>query len=108
MEKYAVIKLQGKQYLIEEGKEFLVDKIKKSSSKAESVTPEPMVLMIADNGKIELGKPSLKESKVKLKVIKELELGEKVEIYKYKAKSRYRKHTGFRPKYTRLLTEKIG
>lgn len=69
---------------------------------------EPEVLLFASEGKIKVGKPVLKDVKVKVKVVAELEKGEKIEVYKFKAKSRYRKHIGFRPQYTRLLIEKIA
>lgn len=69
---------------------------------------EPEVLLLADSGKVQVGKPVLKDVKVKVKVVTELEKGEKIDVYKFKAKSRYRKHTGFRAQYTRLLVEKIG
>lgn len=101
MAKYAVVRITGKQYKVEEGKEILVDKI---------VDPKKIgveVLLLVDGEKVTVGKPTLKVD-VKFKVVTELEKGEKVEIYKFKAKSRYKRHTGFRAQYTRLLTEKIG
>jgi len=68
---------------------------------------DPEVLLFVDEDKAKVGKPVLKDVKVKTKVVTELEKGEKIEIYKFKAKSRYKRHTGFRPQYTRLLVEKI-
>lgn len=99
--KYAVIRLQGRQYKVEEGQELLVDKMTDLK-----LTPE--VLLVADGETVKVGKPVLKDSKVALKVVTELEKGEKVEVYHFKAKSRYRKHTGFRPQHTRVLIEKIS
>jgi len=99
--KYAIARIGGKQYKIEEGKEILVDKLIDIKEFACEV------LLFVDDTKIEVGKPVLK-TPVKLKIVTELEKGEKVEIYKFKAKSRYKKHTGFRPQYTRILVEKIG
>lgn len=102
MSKYAVVRVGGKQYKVVEGKEILVDKL---------VDPkkfETEVLLLVDDDKVKVGKPVLKDVKVSFKVVTDLEKGEKVEIYKFKAKSRYKRHTGFRPQYTRLLVEKIG
>lgn len=99
MSKYAVIKVSGHQYKVSEGEEILVDKL--SDSKV-----EPVVLLVVDEGKVSLGKPTVSDIKIKIKVLGE-EKGEKLDVYKFKAKSRYRKHIGFRPKYTRLLIEKI-
>lgn len=99
MPKYAVIKLSGHQYKVSEGEEILVDHL--TDKKA-----EPEVLLISDNGKVKVGKPKVSGGKVSVKVLGE-EKGLKIDVYKYKAKSRYRKHTGFRPLYTRLLVQKI-
>jgi large subunit ribosomal protein L21 len=101
MKKYAVIRLQGRQYKVSEGQEVLVDKMNDLK-----LTPE--VLLTVDGDKVEVGKPVLKDAKVTLKVLKEMEQGEKIEVYHFKAKSRYRKHTGFRPQFTRVLVEKIS
>lgn len=99
--KYAVIRIQGKQYKVSEGQEILVDKMNDLK-----VVPE--VLLYVDGEDVLVGKPVLSDVKVKIKVVTELEKGEKLDIYRFKSKSRYRKHTGFRPQYTRLLIEKIS
>lgn len=99
--KYAVIRIQGKQYRVSEGDEILVGRMS-------DLKIQPEVLLVADGEKVKVGKPVVKDSKVKVKVLSELEKGEKVEVYKFKAKSRYRRHTGFRAQYTRLLIEKIS
>ncbi len=101
MSKYAVVRINGKQYKIEEGKDIVVDKLQ-DPKKIEFET-----LLFIDGDKVSVGKPTLKTD-VKFKVVTELEKGEKVEVHKFKAKSRYKRHTGFRPQYTRLLVQKIG
>jgi large subunit ribosomal protein L21 len=101
MDKFAVIRIQGKQYRVSEGQEILVDKMN-------DLKVEPEVLLFVDGDKVEVGKPVLKTAKVTVKVIKDVEKGEKVDIFKYKAKSRERRHVGFRAQYTRLLVEKIS
>ncbi|MEK7100198.1 MAG: 50S ribosomal protein L21 [Patescibacteria group bacterium] len=100
MDKFAVIRIQGKQYRVTEGEEILVDKMNDLK-----VTPE--VLLFVDGDVVEVGTPVLTKAKVKIKVLKEVEKGEKIEIFKYKAKSRERRHVGFRAQHTRLLVEKI-
>jgi len=99
--KYAVIRLQGRQYKVAEGEELLVDKMN-------DLKLLPEILLVTDGEKVEVGKPVLKNAKVTLKVVKDVEKGEKIEVYHFKAKSRYKKHTGFRPQYTRVLVEKIS
>lgn len=102
MAKYAVVRIGGKQYLVEEGKEVLVDKL------ADPKKIDSEVLLGVNNDKVEVGKPTTKNTKVTLKVVADMEKGKKLEIYHFKAKSRYKKHTGFRPQHTRLLVEKIS
>lgn len=102
MAKYAVVRVGGKQYKVEEGQTFLVDKL------ADPKKIEAEVLLSVDGEKVEVGTPLVKNAKIDLKVISEMEKGEKVDVYKFKAKSRYKRHTGFRPQYTKLLVEKIS
>ena len=102
MAKYAVIRLQGKQYKVTEADEILIDKV------ADPKKIEPEVLLFVDEKKTKVGKPVLKDVKVKVKVLTEMEKGEKIDVYKFKAKSRYRKHIGFRPQFTKLLIESIS
>ncbi len=102
MDKYAVVRIGGKQYRVSEGKEILVDRL---------VDPKKFeieTLLLVDGESVKVGKPVIKDAKIKVKVVTEMEKGEKIEIYKFKAKSRYKRHTGFRPQYTRLLVERIG
>ena len=99
MKKYAIIKLQGHQYQVSENEEILVDKLTKGK--------EPEVLLLVDGDKVKIGKPTLKDVSVKIKIIGE-EKGDKIRVFKYKGKSRYRRARGFRSQYTRILIEKIS
>jgi large subunit ribosomal protein L21 len=100
-DKYAVIKAKGSQYKVFEKDEILVDFLGKEKF-------SPKVLLLVDSGKVKIGKPELKGVKIQAKVIDEEVKGKKITVMKYKAKSRYRKKTGFRPKYTRVLIQKIS
>lgn len=96
---YAVVIVNGRQYKVSEGEEFLVDKIEGDKADAQ-------VLLLKKGEKMEIGTPVVEKAKVVLKVLGQ-EKGEKIHIRKYKSKSRYKKHVGFRPQYTRLMVEKI-
>ena len=102
LDKFAVIRIQGKQFKVSEGEEILVPVL------SDTKKVEAEVLLFAEGEKVEVGTPVLEKAKVTFKVISELEKGDKVRIFKYKAKSRQRKTLGFRSKYTRLLVEKIS
>lgn len=100
--KYAVIQMQGHQYLVKEKQTIQVDKL------ADPKKPEFDVLLVVDEKKISVGKPFVKGAKITLKVIDEVVKGKKVEVFKYKSKSRYRKRKGFRPKYSNIFINTIS
>jgi len=79
----------------------LVDKISENELK-------PEVLLLVEGDKVFVGKPQVEKVKIGLKIVSPEEKGKKIQVLTYKAKSRYRKRHGFRPKYTRLLVEKIS
>ena len=99
--KYAVIEIKGTQYKVAEGDKILTDKLGKEK-------PNPRVLLVVDGKKVGVGKPEVKGVKVKLKVLEEDFKGKKVTVQTFKAKSRYRRKIGFRPRLSKLLVEKIG
>jgi large subunit ribosomal protein L21 len=96
---YAIITLGGKQYRVQEGERLLVDRLKTDEGK----TFNPKVLLIGGNGKTDLA-PSVA---VTARVVSH-ELGEKIRIGKYKKRTGYRKHTGFRASLTQIEIESIG
>lgn len=103
-EKFAVIKLAGSQLKVFEGKEYEVNKL--SGKKGDKIEIED-VLLVHDGKETKIGKPLVKDTKVTLEITSQKK-GEKIEGLKYKAKSRYRKHYGFRPQITRVLVKKIS
>jgi large subunit ribosomal protein L21 len=96
---YAIITLGGKQYRVQEGERLLVDRLKTDEGK----TFTPKVLLVGGNGKTDLT-PS---TTVTARVVSH-ELGEKLRIGKYKKRTGYRKHTGFRSSLTQIEIESIG
>jgi len=103
MSKIAVIKTGGKQYLAKENDILIVDLLK---TEKDAECEFEAVATFDSEGDIEVGMP-LVATKVKAKVVEHV-LGDKVRIAKFKAKSRYRKVTGFRPKYTKVQIVSIS
>jgi len=97
---YAIISLGGKQYRVREGEKLLVDRLPYEENK----TFHPAVLFSGGDGKPELGGKGIE---VTAKVVGHV-LGEKVRIGKYRAKSGYRRHNGFRAHLSQVEIEKIG
>jgi large subunit ribosomal protein L21 len=96
---YAIISLGGKQYRVQEGERLLVDRLPTEEGK----TFQPEVLMLGGDGTFELAP----KAQVTVRVVGSA-LGEKIRIGKYRPKSGYRRHTGFRAKLTQIEIESIG
>ena len=96
---YAIISLGGKQYRVQEGERLLVDRLPTEEGK----TFHPEVLMLGGDGVFELAP----KTQVTARVVGS-PLGQKVRIGKYKPKSGYRRHTGFRAKLSQIEIESIG
>ncbi len=99
MPSYAVIKVGGKQYRVQEGERLLVDRVTTEEGK----TFHPTLLMLGGDGKIDFEATT----RVTARVVGHV-LGEKVRIGKYKPKSGYKKHTGYRSRLTQIEIESIG
>jgi len=99
---YAVIVTGGKQYRVREGDEILVEKLNEEAGKTIKIEN---VLLIKDDKGIHLG-DELKNAYVEAQVLG-LEKGEKIIVFKYRPKKRYRRKTGHRQQYTRLKITKI-
>ena len=96
---YAIIALGGKQYRVREGERLLVDRV----PTAEGKTFQPDVLLVADNGSANLSP----RTTVTAKVVGHVR-GKKIRIGKYRPKSGYRRHTGFRAALSQIEIESIG
>ena len=92
MSKYAIIKLSGKQYRVQEGDEFIVDKLDADEGGKIQVTE---VLLLKDEKKIRLGAPLVNKAVVELEVLTQ-QRSKKLRVAKFKAKSRYRRVFGHR------------
>lgn len=99
---YAIIKTGGKQYVVEEGKVISIEKL--DVEEGAEVTFDEVLLVSGDDVKI--GQPNVAGAKVTGKV---LEQGKerKIRIFKYKAKSNYRRRQGHRQSFTKVKIEKI-
>lgn len=64
------------------------------------------VLLIADGDKVAVGTPTIEGAKV-LAICRGEEKGDKVIVFRYKAKVRYRNKTGYRSIFTKLAIDKI-
>ncbi|MER2139129.1 MAG: 50S ribosomal protein L21 [Succiniclasticum sp.] len=93
---YAIIKTGGKQYKVAEGDILNVEKLNAEKG-AEVVFDE--VLAIVNDGEVTVGKPFIDGAKVTA-TVEEQGKGEKILVFKYRAKVNYRKRMGHRQPYT--------
>ncbi len=98
---YARVETGGKQYKVSEGDVITVERL--SVSAGDKVTLDK-VLVYSDGETAKVGAPYVEGAKVEADVL-ENGKGEKVIIFKFKAKKDYRKKQGHRQPYTML---KIG
>ncbi len=99
---YAIIKTGGKQYNVEEGKIITIEKL--AVSEGDKVTFDEVLLLSGDTVKI--GQPFVAGAKVIAKVLAQGK-EKKIRIFKYKAKSNYRRRQGHRQPFTKVQIEKI-
>jgi large subunit ribosomal protein L21 len=97
---YAIIKVAGKQYRVREGERLLVDRLKQD----EGSTFAPTVLLVGGDGGAQL---DAADGAVTAKVLGDAK-GPKIRIGKYKKRTGYRRHTGFRASLTQIEIESIG
>jgi large subunit ribosomal protein L21 len=71
-----------------------------------STTELDKVLLIADGDKVTVGTPTIDGARV-IATSQGNGKGKKIIVFKYKPKVRYRKKTGHRQLYTRLVIDKI-
>jgi large subunit ribosomal protein L21 len=100
---YAIIETGGKQYKVQEGDVIYIEKL--TAAEGESVSFDQVLAVSAEEG-LKIGAPLVAGAIVSGKVDGHGK-GEKIIVYKYKAKKNYRRKQGHRQPYTRVTIEKI-
>jgi len=100
---YAVVKSGGKQYKVQEGETFRVEKLAGEVG-AEIAFDE--VLMFSDGENVQVGTPTLENVTVKGTVVEQGQ-AKKVIVFKYKRRKRYRRKQGHRQQYTAVKVDSI-
>jgi large subunit ribosomal protein L21 len=95
---YAVVETGGKQYQVRQGD--LID-VEKVPQEVGSTVELDQVLLLSREGQVTAGRPLVPGARVLAQVEEQLR-GPKIIVFKYKAKTHYRKKQGHRQSYTRL------
>ena len=101
--KYAIVEISGRQFWIEIGKYYDLNRIPIKLGKEILLN---RVLLFNDNGKILVGKPYLPNVKIKGKILKHLR-DRKTIVYKMRPKKKTRLKQGHRQEITRILIKNI-
>ena len=95
---YAIIESCGKQYKVAEGDVVFFEKL--NAEEGKKVTFDNVIL-VSDEGKVQVGNPYVKGVKVEGKVVSHGK-GKKIIVFKMKPKKNYRRKQGHRQPYTKV------
>jgi len=101
---YAIIESGGKQFRVEDGSVILVEKL---DAEVGSTVSFERVLLLCQEGKLSVGNPYLKGLQV-TGLVQEQGKHKKIRVFKYKAKSNYRRRSGHRQPFTRVCISLAG
>jgi large subunit ribosomal protein L21 len=100
---YAIVEIAGQQFKVEKGQEIFVHRLE--GNEGDKVTFED-VLLTDDGGKVNVGTPNVKGSKVEAEILEHLK-GDKVIVFKKKRRKGYRVKNGHRQQFTKILINSI-
>ena len=95
---YAIIEACGRQYKVQEGETVYFEKLDAEEGKKVSFDK---VVLVSNEGKVEVGAPYVSGAKVEGKVVSNGR-GKKILVFKYKPKKNERKTRGHRQDYTKV------
>ena len=100
---YAIVRAGGRQFRVEPDQVLDVDRL---AAEVGSMVELTDVLLLGDNGDVRVGTPTVEGARVQAEVV-EHGRDKKLIVFKYKAKTRYRRKQGHRQGYTRLAIRRI-
>jgi large subunit ribosomal protein L21 len=103
MSDYAIVEAQGKQHRVVPGRSVIVDLL---SVEPGDAVEWDRVLLVSRNDEVLIGQPTVPGARVLATALGD-ERGDKITVFKYKSKVRYRRKQGHRQKYTRLAVNRI-
>lgn len=100
---YAIVEIAGQQFKVEKNQKVFVHRLEAEEG---SKVDFDKVLLIDDDGKIQVGLPVIENTVVSAKVVSHLK-GDKVLVFKKKRRKGYQKMNGHRQYMTEILIEDI-
>lgn len=96
---YAIVETGGKQYRVRPGDTIAVERL--NGAPGETLDLERVLLLGGDGAETRVGAPGVVGAVVRAEVVAQA-VGEKIIVFRYKSKVRYRRKTGHRQRLTRL------
>jgi len=96
---YAIVKTGGHQYKVRVGDQLDVEKLPVAAG--EQIELNDVLMVSGDDDSVQIGNPLLTGAHVTARVVNQ-HRGEKIVVFKYKPKKRYRRKMGHRQDLTRL------
>lgn len=100
---YAIVEIAGQQFKVEKDKKIYVHRLTEDEG---SVVEFDKVLLINNNGKVNIGEPVIVDAMITAKILTHLK-GDKVMVFKKKRRKGYQVLNGHRQFLTEILIEKI-
>lgn len=101
---YAIVNIQGQQFKVEQDQEIYVHRL--SNDEGESIETGE-VLLVDNEGSVQVGSPLVDGASVKFKVLSHLK-GDKVIVFKKKRRKGYRVKNGHRQHFSKIQIEGIN
>ena len=103
MTNYAVVQTGGKQYRVKAGDVIDVEKVEAEVGSTFEISD---VLLLSHEGQLLVGTPHVEGARVVTEV-REQAKDDKIIVFKYKSKTRYRRKQGHRQRFTRLHIKEL-
>jgi large subunit ribosomal protein L21 len=101
---YAIVEIQGQQFKVEKDQKIFVHRLESEEGASLEFNK---VLLIDNDGTVNVGTPTVEGAKVSGKVIEHVR-GDKVLVFKKKRRKGYKKSRGHRQDFSQILIENIA
>jgi large subunit ribosomal protein L21 len=101
---YAIIEIAGQQFKVENNQKLFVHRLE--GAEGDSVSFDK-VLLIDNDGQVNIGTPTVKDASVSAKILKHLK-GDKVIVFKKKRRKGYAVKNGHRQQFTQIQINAVS
>jgi large subunit ribosomal protein L21 len=101
---YAIIRDRGMQYRVEQGQVLTLDLIENAEAGSQIELNE--VLLVGSDDTTQVGAPLVAGALVRAEILGERK-GDKIVVFRYRNKKRFRRRTGHRQRYTQVRINEI-